>query len=288
MAQTYQNLEIVVVDNRSTDRTAEIAAHWKDRIRFRVADRACMLAEARNLGIAETVGEYITFLDSDDTWYPAKIEQQVAFMQAHSEVPLCHTRCHVIDADSNVQYVRHGDSLPGTGHCYRALLRHNFITISSAMVRRDVIESERIIFPCNPGKDTTGEDNLFFLLLARNHPVGLVDDVLCTYRIYGDSACDRFGWKIRPENVLLDRNVLHSPVYWQGVVERSDVQAVLLDACRDNCIYWRDRGYWVRALYFAAVGLQEAPAAREMWHQLLKSLGKPCWTLFKRTVSAHG
>ncbi|NCC60184.1 MAG: glycosyltransferase [Verrucomicrobiae bacterium] len=288
IAQTYDNMEIVVVDNLSVDKTEKIVKGYGEAIKFRKADRPCMLAEARNLGISETNGKYIAFLDSDDTWYPQKIAKQVAFMEAHPEVPLCHTYCHVIDAHSVVQYVRHEGNLPGTGTSYHKLLRHNFITISSAMVRRSVLDQIGITFPCDPQRDTTGEDNLFFLLLARKHPVGLVDEVLCTYRIHGDSACDRFGWKIRPENVLVSRNILHSPRYWRGIAERAEVRDALIEACWTNCIYWRDRGHWKRALYFVLVGLQEAPAARQMWGQLLKSLGKSCLSLFRKGVPVHG
>jgi glycosyltransferase involved in cell wall biosynthesis len=275
LEQTYRNIEVLVVDNRSTDRTVEIVRAYGERVRLHVAAQPCLLAEARNEGVKLTRGDYVCFLDSDDAWYPDKVLRQVEFMEAHPDTPLCHTYCHVMDGQSNVEYVRHEGTLPPSGRCFSELLRHNFITISSVMVRRSVFENDGYWFPCDPRRDTTGEDNLFLLLVARRYPIGLVPEVLAKYRRYGDSACDRLGWKHRPENVPVHRNILLSPVYWQGVASRSEVLAALVDACASNSIFWRDRGFWWRPMFFALYALRYAPLHVGLWRELVKSTFKP-------------
>ncbi len=81
--QTYQNIEIIVVDDASTDGTFELFSSYNDdRVKYyRYTDNkgACF---ARNYGIEKAKGEIITFQDSDDIWYPEKIKEQLAFLDA--------------------------------------------------------------------------------------------------------------------------------------------------------------------------------------------------------------
>ncbi|MCL1469349.1 glycosyltransferase family 2 protein [Argonema antarcticum A004/B2] len=84
--QTYNNLEIIVVDDASTDNTAEVIKAIKDpRIRYIVYEKNGGSDKARNTGIEAATGEYIAFLDSDDVWLPNKIELQVATIQNASD-----------------------------------------------------------------------------------------------------------------------------------------------------------------------------------------------------------
>ncbi|OGV42641.1 MAG: hypothetical protein A2X46_05080 [Lentisphaerae bacterium GWF2_57_35] len=272
LAQAYAQCDILVVDNQSTDRTESIVRSYGSAARFYVVPERCDLATARNHGMRLTRGEYIAFLDADDVWLPGKIARQVAFMDMRGDVPLCHTVCQVIDAEGRACYVRHEGALPPTGYAFSLLLRHNFITISSALVRRKTLEEEGIEFISDPDRIRTGEDNMFFLMLARRHPVGLVNEVLAQYRKYGDSACDHLSWKSSPQNVPLHRHVLNSPVFWKGVVPRSEAAAALVEACLENCVFWRGRGFPGRALYFAALAVWAGPTQRDLWMQCFKSM----------------
>ena len=82
LGQTYSNIEVIVVNDGSTDNTrgiAEAVAAADDRVRI-ISMTNGGVAKARNIGIAEAKGKYVAFLDADDLWHPTKIERQVAAM----------------------------------------------------------------------------------------------------------------------------------------------------------------------------------------------------------------
>ena len=85
-AQTYDNWELWVVDDCSTDETAQILEPFLEdtRIHYHCMDENGGPAPARNYGLCRAEGRYIAFLDSDDLWYPEKLEKQLAFMQRTS------------------------------------------------------------------------------------------------------------------------------------------------------------------------------------------------------------
>jgi len=89
LAQTYSPMEVIVVDDGSTDNTLERLREYKDRISA-IRQANAGPATARNRGVAASHGELIAFLDSDDLWLPSKIERQVALLRrAGDEVPCC-------------------------------------------------------------------------------------------------------------------------------------------------------------------------------------------------------
>lgn len=83
LSQTYINWELLIVDDCSTDNTAELARHYEDldsRIHFFQTPDNSGVAKARNMAIHEAGGRFISFLDSDDIWYPEKLSHQVWFL----------------------------------------------------------------------------------------------------------------------------------------------------------------------------------------------------------------
>lgn len=85
IAQTYQNWEMIIVDDCSTDDTNSIVNNYKDeRIKYFKNIVNCGAAETRNRALREAKGEWIAFLDSDDLWSSDKLEKQVSFMKANN------------------------------------------------------------------------------------------------------------------------------------------------------------------------------------------------------------
>ncbi len=83
LGQTYKNWEMIIVDDCSTDNTDEIVAPYliDERIKYIKNLQNCGAAASRNSALREAKGKWVAFLDSDDLWFPEKLEKQVAFMK---------------------------------------------------------------------------------------------------------------------------------------------------------------------------------------------------------------
>jgi len=98
LAQTFQDLEVLVIDDGSTDGTERVMRLYGPPVRyFRQENRG--VAVARNRGIEESSGRYIAFLDADDTWYPHKLERQLAALESHRECRACYSAYLLVDQD---------------------------------------------------------------------------------------------------------------------------------------------------------------------------------------------
>lgn len=88
--QTYQNFEIVFVDNHSTDKSPEIAQSYGEKLLYKRTPEFMNLYSAREFGRQFLTGEYVAFLDTDDYWYPTKLEEQILYMEKE-QVAFSHT-----------------------------------------------------------------------------------------------------------------------------------------------------------------------------------------------------
>ena len=91
LEQTYRPLQVIVVDDGSTDRTAEIGRSYGSRILLLQQPNGGS-AVAKNQGISVAEGEYLAFLDADDVWHPEKLARQMARLRQRTEIDLCFTR----------------------------------------------------------------------------------------------------------------------------------------------------------------------------------------------------
>ncbi|HXX37945.1 MAG TPA: glycosyltransferase family A protein [bacterium] len=140
LVQTHSRLEIIVVDDGSRDRTADIARGCGDaRVRC-LSQPNSGQGRARNNGIRASAGRYVTFLDADDYYLPEKVARQVAFLEARSDcgAVFCDAAHFYSGAPSRV-YVRRAD-VPD-GDIFRALLRSSLVNPNTLMVRGDILRS---------------------------------------------------------------------------------------------------------------------------------------------------
>ena len=99
--QTYQNWEIIIMDDCSTDNTDEVVASIKDeRIKYFHNEKNSGAAVSRNRALREAQGRWIAFLDSDDIWMPEKLEKQISFMESNG-YSFSYTNYEEIDVDGN-------------------------------------------------------------------------------------------------------------------------------------------------------------------------------------------
>ncbi len=141
--QTNKNFEVIVVDDASTDDTAEIIKTFKDnRIRYIRHDANAGAAAARNTGIKVSRGEYVAFQDSDDEWLPEKLQKQMkVFESAPPEVGVVYTDMWRISKGEK-RYWHSPKIMPEDGIVYQqALDRVMGIGIQTAIIKRECLNA---------------------------------------------------------------------------------------------------------------------------------------------------
>ena len=143
LAQTYPRIEVVVIDDGSTDGTPSILERYTSDPRVHIVSQAnAGLAAARNAGLAVATGEYVTFLDSDDVYLPEKVEKQVRFLADHPDAGLayCHSG-HFFDGDpKRISYSYAKPAHAGTPVLQR-LRRGNIMNVNTVMVRKALVDA---------------------------------------------------------------------------------------------------------------------------------------------------
>ncbi|HJP39532.1 MAG TPA: glycosyltransferase [Gammaproteobacteria bacterium] len=178
MQQSFTNFELLVIDDGSTDDTAEISAAIADpRVQVLSFDNQG-LAASRNRGIRHATGELIAFLDADDLWTPNKLHSQVEALQQHPEAKLAYSWTDCIDEDN--RFLRHGSHVHAEGLVYKLLLSRNFMDNgSSPMVRKSAFDEAGVF----DESYRAGEDWDMWLRLAHRYPFTCVPFVQVLYRI---------------------------------------------------------------------------------------------------------
>lgn len=183
VTQSYRDIEIVVIDDGSTDETRTVCESFSDaRIRyvFQENDGTGGLG-ARNRGILEARGTWVALLDHDDRWLPEKIERQLMCAQ---RVPgAAAVFCPVIFInESGSEQGRQQGPLP-EGDVYHFLLSHNRYYTPSAIFKRTAIAVSGL-----PSQSMGFSDWWLWLAIARAHPVAVCQEYLAEYRVHRESA----------------------------------------------------------------------------------------------------
>lgn len=222
--QTYKNLEILVIDDGSTDDTASIATrHARADNRVRLISQAnAGVAAARNNALRQAKGEWVAPVDADDLWHPEKIARQVAVMlAASSRVALVYNWFAQIDADSRIlHYAR-----PNTaeGDVFRLMFNNGLIgNGSTPLMRRDAV------LACggyDSGLHAAGaqgcEDLKLYLAIAENHHYAVAPGYLTGYRVTpGNMSSDGLRM-IRSQRLVLDPIVRRRPALRRDI-ERAE------------------------------------------------------------------
>lgn len=239
LAQTYGKIEIIVVDDGSTDDTRSVVESYGDKVHYIYQTNAGCPA-ARNVGLAAARGEFIALLDSDDRWYPWKLELQIAFLDRHPQVGMVWTDMTAVTDDgtriadrylrtfySAYRHVRIEDMMTRAGavgelgvvipaeaaahpawigDVFSQLIRGTLIHTPTTVMRRERVRG-------TGGYDESlkpaGEDFDFHLRTAVQGPVGLLDVSTIDYRIGNDDQITA------PSGALaMARNYIKTVQHW--------------------------------------------------------------------------
>ena len=137
LKQTYDNIELIVIDDGSKESLEELVLAVAPRARY-VRQSHAGVAAARNRGLKVAKGQLIAFQDSDDVWHPQKLSKQVALLNSRSEVGVVCTAKRSIDEVGKV--VGGQWKQLHSGYVTEPLFREVFVTMPSVLMRRDVAE----------------------------------------------------------------------------------------------------------------------------------------------------
>ena len=182
LAQTYQNWELLITDDGSTDKSVEIVSKYcikDDRISILVPDEHQGIARTRNMSIARVKGKFVAFLDSDDIWYPEKLEKQVGYM-LENDVAFTYSSYEIIDAQGNSKNRVVKDAGVVS---YRKYLRNTIICCGTV-----VVDKEKTGHFATPIIKTSEDMSLWLSIMKRGFDAYPVPGPLHKYRITPGSA----------------------------------------------------------------------------------------------------
>ncbi len=265
LSQTYNDFEVIVVNDGSSDETEQWVSQIKDP-RFKLIFQENQgLAGARNTGIAQAKGEYITFLDADDLWEPTKLEKQVCVLEDNPEIALVYTWVAFIDeAGKHTGRVFKNEA---EGDVWKTLTEHNIVECGSvAMVRRSCFEAVGL-FDRNLGSSV--EDWDMWLRMASKYHFKVVKEPLVYYRQRSTSASRNCEAMARSFQLVIEKAFASAPPELQYLKNRSYGQA-------NRCLAWKalqssQRDY-KKALYFRQQAIAYYPQLRFSWDVIRLSI----------------
>ncbi len=182
LAQTFEDWELLVVDNHSTDGTEEVVRARRDpRIRYERFANDGVIARSRNRAIRAARGRYVAFLDSDDVWAPRKLEAQVELMDHEPGLGLVYVLFSKRFPDGRTTGLFPRERHRARGRAFRALYLTPMVANSGAMVRRAALEGSGLLD--EDPRLATVEDSKFRARIGRTWAIDYVSgEPLLQYR----------------------------------------------------------------------------------------------------------
>jgi len=204
--QTFENYEIIIVDDGSTDNTRYLVREYKNDVKYLYQENGGV-AKARNTGIMNASGDYLAFLDADDVWLPQKLEMQIECMKYMNNVHLSFTNFITVSGDIEREYdsfartfnivkefhVRIEDMFSNKilfkdksidvelmwGDIFKYLFLGNFILPSTVMIKKETIEKGNLF----DENYRVAEETDYFLRVSRNYDIGYINYPLTKYNM---------------------------------------------------------------------------------------------------------
>lgn len=243
--QTWADWEIVFWDNCSTDESPTIAQSYGPKVRYFRGEKNVPLGAARNLAIARAEGDLLAFLDCDDEWLPTKLERQVALFDANPKVGLVCTDTEMFGEKGTLSRMFESTH-PARGMVFRELMTRQWISMSSAVIRKAALDSLGEWF--DESLNVCEEADVFYRI-AKTWELDHVDEALTRWRVHGVNTTFRKFGQFADETLrILDK---HRRLYPGYDAEYPDLATLLTRraAFQKAVALWREgKGKEARAL----------------------------------------
>lgn len=247
LGQTLHDLELLVLDDGSTDGSAELAASFGDpRIRIDRSPRREGAARARNRGIALARGAYVAILDSDDLAREDRLARQLAFLESHPDCALVGSAWRIVDeAGRDTGRTKRP---PGTADRIRArFLFGGCLLNSTTLLRAEVLDELRF------REDYEVRDDVdLWIRIAERHPIACLPDCLVRYRDRPDGISKRwFASNRREHEALVSRQLAQMGVRCQAgdVVRHARLRRTAEERFDREFVDWAEA--WFERLWLA-------------------------------------
>lgn len=261
--QTFQDLELIIVDDGSVDDTLAVLESLRsdNRVRYFYQQNKGQ-SHARNFALQKAKGDYVAFLDSDDLWEPEKLEMQLAVFKANPEVDIVHGDEAMIDEKGEV--ISRRNMRRYSGRITRFLLADNSVSITTALVRRRCFDEMG-------GFDTSvgvADDYELWLRFSARYLFHYEPGIVASYRVMEDQISSdkrrRFSANEQIIQTFLERDghILSSSERHWGLARFFSRKARYFASVGDMGLAW---GAFIRAFRFA-------PADPVVWRALYRVL----------------
>jgi len=202
LEQTFEGWELVLVDDGSTDRSSHIAQHYANRYpeRMRYLEHPRHenrgMSSSRNLGLRHARGEFIAFLDSDDVWFPRKLEEQLEILKSHPQAAMVYGATQYwyswtgMAEDERRDFVHPlgvpADTLVNPPYLARVLLQNQVVTTTGSLARREIFQQ---LGGYEEGFRGMFEDQIFYSKVSLKLPIFVSSQCWYKYRRHSDSCC---------------------------------------------------------------------------------------------------
>ena len=183
LGQSYSKVELIVVNDGSTDNTEEVIGPYRNKLLHFYKENGGP-GNARNFGVVKSHGEYIAFLDADDYWLPEKLYDQVEYFALNPELKIVHTNAWIMEETKTICPV-FLNYKPPSGKIFEELFLKNRINLLTVMVKRECFN---VIKGFDESRELIGlEDYELWLRMSLKFKIGYLDRILAVYRLHDNN-----------------------------------------------------------------------------------------------------
>ncbi|MGW9015941.1 glycosyltransferase [Priestia megaterium] len=196
--QTYENIEIVVIDDGSTSYTEKIMP-FKDKIIY-IRKENGGTATALNTGLFVATGEYIAWLSSDDYFVPAKVSKQIDFM-TKKKIDASFTNFDYINKDNQVLVPWCTKRFTNLEDVYNAFLTYNAINGCTILIKKEIFDKIGIF---SPDFRYTHDYEMWFRMLVNSYEIHYFDESLTKFRSHENSGTRKYQSEMQKEMKIIE------------------------------------------------------------------------------------